>query len=173
MIEGSISAVREPARVEQPSEPAPSQSLATRIYVNLAMPDQAEQVAALPVDGVGLLRAEFLLTEALGGEHPGRILARDGQESAITAMVSALSTITAAFAPRPVVYRTADFRSNEFRHTAPSSRIGTGNSPSETKAKSRSGMPRRCSAGMLRAGIPSADACRPAQAASSCRYSGR
>ncbi|TDD37078.1 phosphoenolpyruvate synthase [Saccharopolyspora elongata] len=116
VAEGSISAVREPARVEQPLEPAPSQSLATRIYVNLAMPDQAQQVAAQPVDGVGLLRAEFLLTEALGGEHPGRILARGGQESAITAMVFALSTITTAFAPRPVVYRTADFRSNEFRH---------------------------------------------------------
>ena len=38
--------------------------LATRIYVNLAMPDHAEEVAAMPVDGVGLLRAEFMLTGA-------------------------------------------------------------------------------------------------------------
>jgi pyruvate, water dikinase len=39
--------------------------LATKIYVNLAMADSAERVAALPVDGVGLLRAEFMVTDAL------------------------------------------------------------------------------------------------------------
>lgn len=115
VVEGSAGTVRAPARTtEQPIV----ESLATRIHVNLAMPDQAEQVAALPVDGVGLLRAEFLLTEALGGEHPGHVLASGGREVAITAMVSALSTITEAFAPRPVVYRAADFRSNEFSHLA-------------------------------------------------------
>ncbi|GGI92162.1 phosphoenolpyruvate synthase [Saccharopolyspora subtropica] len=106
---------RRPAQVAAAPHSA-VEPLATRIYVNLAMPDQAERVAALPVDGVGLLRAEFVLTDALGGEHPGRVVARDGQEAAITAIVAAVSTITAAFAPRPVIYRAADFRSNEFRH---------------------------------------------------------
>ena len=47
-----------------------SSRLATRLYVNLAIADQAERVAALPVDGVGLLRAEFMITDALGGVHP-------------------------------------------------------------------------------------------------------
>lgn len=98
--------------------PAAEPSLATRIYVNLALPEQAARVAALPVDGVGLLRAEFLLADALGGEHPGLVLARGGEEEAIDAIVTALSTITTAFAPRPVIYRTADFRSNEFRNLA-------------------------------------------------------
>lgn len=104
--------------IVQTVEPPASHThtLATRIYVNLAMADQAEHVAALPVDGVGLLRAEFLLTEALRGEHPGHVIARDGAEDAISAMVSALTAITKPFAPRPVIYRTADFRSNEFRH---------------------------------------------------------
>ena len=46
------------------------EALATRIYVNLAIADQAEDVAARPVDGVGLLRAEFMVTDALGGVHP-------------------------------------------------------------------------------------------------------
>ena len=36
--------------------------LATKIYVNLAVEERAEEVAALPVDGVGLLRGEFLVT---------------------------------------------------------------------------------------------------------------
>jgi pyruvate, water dikinase len=40
---------------------------ATRLYVNLAEPDLAETVAKLPTDGVGLLRAEFMMLSALGG----------------------------------------------------------------------------------------------------------
>ena len=88
---------------------------ATRLYVNLALAEKAEQVAALPVDGVGLLRAEFLVTEALHGRHPRAVLAAGGREEFLAAMASSLSTITRAFAPRPVVYRTIDFRTNEFR----------------------------------------------------------
>ena len=88
---------------------------ATRLYVNLALAEKAEQVAALPVDGVGLLRAEFLVTEALHGRHPRGLLARGGREEFLAAMASSPSTITRAFAPRPVVYRTIDFRTNEFR----------------------------------------------------------
>ena len=60
--------------------PTAVEPLATRIYVNLAMADQAEQVAALPVDGVGLLRAEFMITDALGGVHPRALLADGGRE---------------------------------------------------------------------------------------------
>jgi pyruvate,water dikinase len=95
---------------------APSlEPLATRIYVNLAMADHAEAVAAQPVDGVGLLRAEFMITDALGGVHPRELLARGGREAFLEAMSSSLLRITRAFAPRPVVYRTIDFRTNEFR----------------------------------------------------------
>lgn len=50
----------------------------TKIYVNMAMPDNAEAVAAQAVDGVGLLRAEFMLTEALSGRHPRDLIARGG-----------------------------------------------------------------------------------------------
>jgi pyruvate,water dikinase len=89
--------------------------LATRLYVNLAMADHAEAAAALPVDGVGLLRAEFLLTDALGGVHPRELLARGGRAAFLDQMAASLLRITRPFAPRPVVYRTIDFRSNEFR----------------------------------------------------------
>jgi len=95
--------------------PAPVEVLATRVYVNLALPEQAERVAALPVDGVGLLRAEFMLTEALGGVHPRKLLAEGRDRELSDRMTSSLLQITRAFAPRPVVYRTIDFRSNEFR----------------------------------------------------------
>jgi pyruvate,water dikinase len=92
-----------------------SEALATRLYVNLAMADQAERVAAMDVDGVGLLRAEFMITDALGGVHPRTLLARGEQETFVEKMSASLLRITTAFAPRPVVYRTIDFRSNEFR----------------------------------------------------------
>jgi pyruvate,water dikinase len=88
--------------------------LGTRLYVNLAIAEQAESVAALPVDGVGLLRAEFMIADALGGEHPRRLLARGARNEFLERMSEALLRITRAFAPRPVVYRTIDFKSNEF-----------------------------------------------------------
>ncbi len=92
-----------------------TEAIATRLYVNLALPSRAEAAAALDVDGVGLLRAELMLTEALDARHPREVLATGGREALVAAMVASLRTVTRAFAPRPVVYRTIDFRTNEFR----------------------------------------------------------
>ena len=87
----------------------------TRIYVNLGEPELAESVANRDVDGVGLLRAEFMLLAALGRTH-SRVLLRDGRsDELVTRMTDALTRFAAAFAPRPVIYRATDFRSNEFR----------------------------------------------------------
>jgi pyruvate,water dikinase len=106
------------ARVElaapKGAAPAP-EPLATRLYVNLAIAAHAESVAALPVDGVGLLRAEFMISDALGGVHPQHLVRTEGKEGFVSRMTEALSRIARAFAPRPVVYRTYDFRTNEFR----------------------------------------------------------
>jgi pyruvate,water dikinase len=90
--------------------------LATRLYVNVALPERAREIASLPVDGVGLLRAEVMLTEALGGQHPRAVIADDGGEQFVTQMAESVLQISRAFGTRPVVYRTIDFRSNEFRH---------------------------------------------------------
>ena len=101
--------------VSGPSAPvAAATPLATKLYVNLAFPQHAEEVAALDVDGVGLLRAEFMVTDALKGVHPKRLLARGEQSTFVDAMASSLLRITRAFGERPVVYRSIDFRSNEF-----------------------------------------------------------
>lgn len=88
---------------------------ATKIYVNLAMPDTAETVAAQDVDGVGLLRAEFMLTQALSGRHPRDLIAHGEQAQLVDTLAQSVGRIAAAFSPRPVVYRTTDFRTNEFR----------------------------------------------------------
>lgn len=97
-----------------PTEPQ-IEVTATKIYVNLAMPDSAEKVAAQQVDGVGLLRAEFMLTEALSGRHPRDLMAHGEEGTLVHAMVESVGRIASAFAPRPVVYRATDFRTNEFR----------------------------------------------------------
>ncbi|MFC7615411.1 putative PEP-binding protein [Actinokineospora soli] len=92
--------------------------MGTRLYVNLAMPDTAADAARLPVDGVGLLRAELLITQALRGVHPRRFLAQQGADAFLDAMAAPLTAIATAFGARPVVYRATDFRTNEFRALA-------------------------------------------------------
>jgi pyruvate,water dikinase len=93
-----------------------AESLATKVYVNLAVADRATEVAAMPVDGVGLLRGEFLVTQALDGVHPRTLIAQGHGHEFVERMGEGLTTIAAAFEPRPVVYRTMDFRTNEFRN---------------------------------------------------------
>ncbi len=87
----------------------------TRVYVNLADPDRAVEVAARDVDGVGLLRAEFMVLRALENRHPRALLAEGRGAEFVERMSSMLRTFAAAFAPRPVIYRAIDFRTNEFR----------------------------------------------------------
>jgi pyruvate,water dikinase len=89
---------------------------ATRLYVNLAEPARAVEVAARDVDGVGLLRAEFMLLEALENMHPRAFLAQHTPDEFVARMAESLRTFARAFAPRVVVYRAMDFRSNEFRN---------------------------------------------------------
>ncbi|MBB5916712.1 pyruvate,water dikinase [Nocardia transvalensis] len=101
------------------AQPSPAtEPTATRVYVNLAIPEVAERVAATDADGVGLLRAETLLVQALGGRHPRDLIARGEEHMFVEELSSALLRITTPFAPRPVVYRATDLRSNEFRALA-------------------------------------------------------
>lgn len=86
---------------------------ATKVYLNLAEPDKAEEYAQLPVDGVGLLRAEFIIAGI--GEHPRAMMARGASKEYVQKLAAGISTITQAFHPRPVVYRFTDFKSNEYK----------------------------------------------------------
>lgn len=99
--------------IERPAQVAITTG--TRVYVNLAIPDSAEAVAAQDVDGVGLLRAEFMLTQALSGQHPRDLIARSEEPRLVAAMAESIDRIASAFGSRPVIYRATDFRSNEFR----------------------------------------------------------
>ncbi len=92
-----------------------SATTATKLLVNLSEPSQVERAAALDVDGVGLLRAELMVIEALEGTHPRLLIEQGRGEDFVSRMTGALTTFASAFAPRPVTYRTIDFRTNEFR----------------------------------------------------------
>ena len=86
----------------------------TKLYVNLANPDLAEAVAARDVDGVGLLRAEFMIADI--GEHPRYMLSQNRGGEFMDKLAQGLTTFAKAFNPRPVVYRTTDFKTNEYRN---------------------------------------------------------
>jgi pyruvate,water dikinase len=88
---------------------------ATRLLVNLGEPDLAAAAAALDVDGVGLLRAEFLVLAALEKVHPRQLLQQGRGDEVVRRLSESLRVFAQAFAPRPVIYRAIDFRSNEFR----------------------------------------------------------
>ena len=85
----------------------------TRVYVNLAEPEVAERVAARDVDGVGLLRAEFIIAGI--GEHPNYMISQNRGHEFVDKLAQGITTFTKAFNPRPVVYRTNDFKTNEYR----------------------------------------------------------
>ncbi|MDO8553200.1 MAG: phosphoenolpyruvate synthase [Candidatus Micrarchaeota archaeon] len=86
----------------------------TKIYVNLAEVELAEKVSKLPVDGVGLLRAEFMIADI--GHHPRWMLENGKGQEFIDKLAENLRRFAAAFYPRPVVYRATDFKTNEYRN---------------------------------------------------------
>ncbi|MFC1932672.1 phosphoenolpyruvate synthase [Chloroflexota bacterium] len=85
----------------------------TRVYVNLAQPELADRVASRHVDGVGLLRAEFIVAQI--GEHPSYMISQNRGNEFVDKLAEGLTTFAKAFHPHQVVYRTNDFKTNEYR----------------------------------------------------------
>jgi pyruvate,water dikinase len=85
----------------------------TRVYVNLAQPELAEAVAKRNVDGVGLLRAEFIVAQI--GEHPQYMISQKRGNEFTDKLYEGINAFAKAFDPRPVVYRTTDFKTNEYK----------------------------------------------------------
>jgi pyruvate,water dikinase len=107
----------------------------TKIMMNISDPAEAFRLSALPNDGVGLLRMEFLINHHVG-IHPMALLypervsnAKDCQiinektaldniksEYFIRNIAEGVGQITAAFYPKPVILRFSDFKTNEYSH---------------------------------------------------------
>lgn len=86
----------------------------TKLYVNLAEVDEAKKVSKMDVDGVGLLRAEFMIAEI--GIHPKTFIKNHHEPVFINKLSQNLLQFARSFTPRPVIYRATDFKTNEYRH---------------------------------------------------------
>ena len=87
---------------------------ATKIYVNVGVPEKAEEYARLPVQGVGLLRIEFIFTAHVR-EHPLALIKAGRGPELVDRLADGLAQVCQAFYPRPVIIRTSDFKTNEYR----------------------------------------------------------
>jgi len=98
------------------SAPAASLSVpvtATKIMVNIGIPQKAEEYADLPVQGVGLMRIEFLFTSYIQ-EHPCALIEQGREKELVDKLAQGIAMVGKAFFPRPVVLRTSDFKTNEY-----------------------------------------------------------
>ncbi len=103
-----------------------------KIMMNVGNPDRAFDFACIPNHGVGLARLEFIINRMIG-VHPQALLEYGELDAATKAAVDdqmagyadpveffvdklaeGVATIAAAFAPRPVIVRMSDFKSNEY-----------------------------------------------------------
>lgn len=82
--------------------------------VNMGEPSLAPRIAKLPVDGIGLMREEFIWTEI--GEHPLSLIKNGRGDYFVNKLSDALVKVCRAFAPRPVVLRFSDFKSDEYKN---------------------------------------------------------
>jgi len=103
-----------------------------KIMMNVANPERAFDFAMLPNAGVGLARLEMIIASHIG-VHPKALLEYDKQTAEtkkkidermagysdpvqfyVDRLAEGIATITAAFAPNPVIVRLSDFKSNEY-----------------------------------------------------------
>ena len=105
----------------------------TRILMNVGNPEEVFRLSAIPVDGVGLARLEFVIANHIG-VHPLALFNFDelvnevekakiaeltwGYERKadffIDRLAYGMGSIAAAFYPKPVIVRMSDFKSNEY-----------------------------------------------------------
>jgi pyruvate,water dikinase len=103
-----------------------------KVMMNVANPERAFDFAMLPNAGVGLARLEMIIASHIG-VHPKALLEYDQQDAEtkkridermagyadpvafyVDRLAEGIATITAAFAPEPVIVRLSDFKSNEY-----------------------------------------------------------
>jgi pyruvate,water dikinase len=106
--------------------------LPVKIMMNVGNPNRAFDFAQVPNQGVGLARLEFIINNMIG-IHPKALMNMDSlsdqdqqfisqrvtaygspEEYFISKIVEGVSTMAAAYWPRPVIVRMSDFKSNEY-----------------------------------------------------------
>jgi pyruvate, water dikinase len=130
--EGKVYAGLLPFEVEEvPLENLPRTR--TQILMNVGNPQEALSLSAIPNDGVGLARTEFIIAnqiqihpmalihyELLKDEFAKAKIAEitslyvDKPQYFVDKLAQGVGRIAAAFYPKPVIVRTSDFKSNEY-----------------------------------------------------------
>ena len=108
-------------------------STKTKLMLNLADPESAFRWWKLPIDGIGLARMEFMITEHVKAHpmalaHPERIsdpetqwqieeLAKQYKSPAdyfVHTLGRGIGTLAALCYPKPMILRMSDFKTNEY-----------------------------------------------------------
>ena len=93
---------------------APAPVTATKIYMNLAIPEMIEKYMDLPFQGIGLMRAEFLFANYVK-EHPMSLVEKGQSQKLVNKFAEGIAMVARAIQPRIVVVRFSDFKTNEYR----------------------------------------------------------
>ncbi|MFW5914272.1 MAG: phosphoenolpyruvate synthase, partial [Thermoplasmatota archaeon] len=120
-VDGNLGIVYEGAEkvIEEKEAPLPATTermpvTGTKVMINIGIPQKAEEYSKLPVQGVGLMRIEFLFTSYVE-EHPLSLMEQGKGEQLVDKLAQGIATVGRAFYPRPVILRTSDFKTNEYR----------------------------------------------------------
>jgi pyruvate,water dikinase len=108
-------------------------AIPVKLMLNVGNPTLAFEFAQLPSAGVGLARLEFIINNLIG-IHPKAVLEHNKlpaklheavlqraagyaspEEFYVEKIAEGVSTLAAAFWPKPVIVRMSDFKSNEYR----------------------------------------------------------
>ncbi len=115
VFEGKVvAAKKEEAAAPTMAVAAASPMTATKVYMNIGVPEKADEYSKLPVDGVGLMRIEFIFTSHVK-EHPVDLVKRGEGEKLVDKLAEGIGTVCRALYPRPVIVRLSDFKTNEYR----------------------------------------------------------
>ncbi|MEM2104385.1 MAG: phosphoenolpyruvate synthase [Candidatus Bathyarchaeia archaeon] len=87
---------------------------ATKIYMNLGIPEKIEDYKDLPFEGIGLMRIEFILTSWIG-EHPLYLIEIGQSQRFVEKLAEGIAVVARTVQPRPVIVRFSDFKTNEYR----------------------------------------------------------
>lgn len=106
----------------------------TKVMLNVANPDTADYTWHLPSDGIGLARMEFIISNQIG-IHPMALVKfdelsdsdaweqieamthhyQDKKQFFVERLAQGIGQIAASQYPKPVIVRTSDFKTNEYR----------------------------------------------------------
>lgn len=111
---GELALSKKDQETSRQVEKSSNRKTVTKLYVNLAEPELAPKIASQNVDGVGLLRAEFML--AAIGTHPKQFIKENKQEAFVDRLARDLSIFGKSFGKRNVIYRASDLKSNEYKN---------------------------------------------------------